>query len=700
MVKLTKSSPASRSTPNASNIDYLSPTVPSSPLGTTNRDIHDGTISEYTAITRTPSPRLRELSHSLPLGPVLDVDESQASHSRSWSQEVYDLMLKGLATSQTSLDRLSATASRRLSASPSANAITPAPLQTTSPRSSYRSFHNTVRSSQDPNTRTDARQNSGVWLLRQSYQSGVSLCSDGATLLQDARRHPPGDSAIVPNTTERKLEEGVPTGKPSPFVVEYPRAHAYLFILHVVFSNFIAMAAWAQTLVPQLLIAAHLGEAETDLGLVAWHTSAYLVALGSAVVVTGRLGDLWGHKKMLLSGLFTFGGSSLVAGFGGSVGSSGSVVLNTFRALQGIGAAIMLPNCIALLGKILPPGRGKDVAFALFAGSGPLGFVSSAALSATFAEYVSWPWSFWCIAAVVGSHIITSALVIPVDDADSQPWWTTQKGFKFDYFGAVFGIVGLGLLAFALQQAYMTGWRHHAYLYVTLAVGIVCVLLFLELELRIVDYPLLATRVPDSATAFAILALGLTSASFAAEIYHLLLLLEMDQQQNALTASAKLTPVAVSGFLSALVAGVCASKIKPTLLVFIASVLSLAGPILLATLVHIPTDSKMSTAYSYWAYIFTPLVLAPIGTVVTFAIAMMVLSDVVALENQGINASLICTFLFYGMVLGDGIAKTVSVQTQSNSPAGHSHLAVWWLLIGLNGAAVVATGLGLARRGC
>jgi len=73
-----------------------------------------------------------------------------------------------------------------------------------------------------------------------------------------------------------------------------------------------------------------------------WVLSAYMIAVGAAMIPAGRLGDLRGHGRMVLAGLVIFRGASLVCGLSPSFG-----LLIGFRALQGLGAAALFTACIA-----------------------------------------------------------------------------------------------------------------------------------------------------------------------------------------------------------------------------------------------------------------------------------------------------------------------------------------------------------------
>ena len=98
---------------------------------------------------------------------------------------------------------------------------------------------------------------------------------------------------------------------------------------------------------PAVMIGLH-----TDINSVVWVTSAYLLAYAVPLLITGRLGDRFGPKNLYLTGLVVFTLASAWSGFASDI-----TMLIIARAVQGLGAALMTPQTMAVITRIFPPDR-------------------------------------------------------------------------------------------------------------------------------------------------------------------------------------------------------------------------------------------------------------------------------------------------------------------------------------------------------
>ena len=110
---------------------------------------------------------------------------------------------------------------------------------------------------------------------------------------------------------------------------------------------------------------------------------------GAFVIMTGRLGSIYGHKKVLLGGAAWWVIWSFINAF-----CTNFVVFNVARALSGIGAAMIVPNAIAMIGTTLPPGKMRNLSLGFFGAGAPVGGWLGALFAGLLAELTPWKWLF------------------------------------------------------------------------------------------------------------------------------------------------------------------------------------------------------------------------------------------------------------------------------------------------------------------
>lgn len=402
----------------------------------------------------------------------------------------------------------------------------------------------------------------------------------------------------------------------------------------------------------------------TNPGTLSWLIAGYSLTVGTFILFTGRLGDLFGWKKMLVIGYCWFGVWSVVAGL--SVYSN-HVLFVFARVFQGIGPAICLPNGLALLGGLYGPGKRKNMAFAIFGSCAPGGSMAGAAFAALFAQLAWWPWTFWSFGIALFIIAAAAAWAIPDPQTDKPglkghalcSWGAV---WELDLLGASIGILALVLFNFAWNQAPIVGWGN-AQCIVTLIAGIFLVPVFFWIEQKIARNPLLPMEICTTSNAFVLGCVALGWANFGicsssssphphpvnstllhsphtnvknAGVFYLWQILEELRGSSPLLASAYLSPLTISGAVAAVVTGALLHKTRPAVVMIIALCAFMTGSILIATLpVH----------QIYWAQIFVTTLVTPFGMDMSFPAATLVVSDSVEKSKQGVAASLVNTIV-------------------------------------------------------
>lgn len=356
-------------------------------------------------------------------------------------------------------------------------------------------------------------------------------------------------------------------------------------------------AGLAQVIAPLRLIGASFGT--QDPGQLSWFPAAYALTVGTFILPAGRLGDLYGHKRLVIAGFTWWSLWSLIGGL--SV-YSGPILLDVCRAMQGIGPALCLPNAVAILGRTYRQGVRKQMMFSAFGATAPTGFVVGAVFTSLLAKYASWQWGFYINAITCLLLAILSFFLIPTTPpphlSPSETTWDLT-----DALGGITGVSGLVLVNIAWNQAPVVGWST-PYTYVLLIVGLVVLGGFGYVELRVSKFPLVPFKDMAADSAFILACMALGWSGFSVWTYYFWQFLLELRHVSPLLASAQFSPACISGLLAAITTGYIIHRVPGSLLMGIALLAFSLGLILLATA---PVDQ------TYWAQTFLSIVIMPWG---------------------------------------------------------------------------------------
>ena len=193
--------------------------------------------------------------------------------------------------------------------------------------------------------------------------------------------------------------------------------------------------------------------------LFAWAFTSYMVLSTVLAPLAGRLSDLFGRKRIYATGILLFLGGSVLCGLSDSM-----VQLIIFRAIQGIGAGVMMPFPSIIAGDIYPvEQRGKVQAF--FTGMWGLSAILAPTLGTFFVTYLSWRWIFFVNVPIC---LIALLALLPYKEV-YQP-----KKAVIDYWGALLFAAGISSLLLITVV--------HSYTYMYGAVGVVLLVVFFLYE--------------------------------------------------------------------------------------------------------------------------------------------------------------------------------------------------------------------------
>jgi EmrB/QacA subfamily drug resistance transporter len=231
--------------------------------------------------------------------------------------------------------------------------------------------------------------------------------------------------------------------------------------------------ALSMILIDETVVSVALPTIERDLGMsqtgLQWVVNAYLLSLAALVAVGGRLGEMLGHGRIFKIGAIVFIAASTACGFAQS-----EAVLIASRAVQGIGAALMIPPSGAIVINTFNVNeRGR--AMGIYAGISMIFLALGPLLGGVLTQGVTWRAVFWVNLPVGLAMLALAHLSLEPDEPDASA--------RLDLGGAFTLVPGLAMVVLGLMQAQRWGWGSAAVV-ALLAVGAVLVVAFIVVERR------------------------------------------------------------------------------------------------------------------------------------------------------------------------------------------------------------------------
>lgn len=459
-------------------------------------------------------------------------------------------------------------------------------------------------------------------------------------------------------------------------LIEMTILREVLFVGICAVSHLMTQAALGQALAPIDIISPTFGSLNP--GQQSWFIAAYSLTVGTFIMMSGQLGDIFGHKRVFAFGYAWLGGWSCFAGF--SAYTESQIFFDVCRAMQGIGPALLMPNALALFGRAYPPGIRKNIVFSIFGALAPAGFVIGAASGSLFAELAWWPWAFWSygIAAFVLGAL---ALLIIPKPLSERP----EIRPAFDWSGSLLVVAGLVLVNVAFNNAPLYGWGK-PHVYFILIMGLMCLGGFIWVEIRAVN-PLLPVRALSSTVGYVLALVGVGWGSFSIWVFYNVRFLQHIRGATPLEVSAQYAPAVVAGLVAAGLTGFMLTHTPVSFVMMISMVAFLAGIVIAAF---------QPPQQIYWAQTFVSIVIMPFGMDMSFPAATVILSNHMPHEHQGLAASLVNTVVNYSISIALGIAGTVEVYAPFESEFEQGRNA-FYSAIGLSGVGVILGLLFFAR---
>ncbi len=393
---------------------------------------------------------------------------------------------------------------------------------------------------------------------------------------------------------------------------------------------------------------------QKDLGLseanLQWIINAYTLVFGGFLLLGGRAGDLLGRKRLFLIGLVIFTVASLLNGL-----STSSGMLIGFRALQGLGAALISPAALSIISTTFEEGKERAKALGVWAaiaiGGSAVGLVLGGALTQSF----SWPWIFFVNVPVgVVAFVLAFRLVPESKNAHVHR--------SYDVGGAVTVTGGLMTLVYAIVKAETDGWGATSTIVLFLAAAALLAA-FLVIETRSAE-PLVRLsifRVRSLATAN--LAMFLVGAGMFAMFFFNTLYIQRVLGYGPLEAGVAFLPFTAGIMISAGLASNLAPRLGVRPVAAVGMLLTVAGMLFFA---------RMPVHGSYVGDVLPGMALASLGMGAVFMPLTLVATTGLEDEDQGLASGLFNTSQQIGGALGLAILSTIA----AGRTHGPSHAAL------------------------
>jgi EmrB/QacA subfamily drug resistance transporter len=394
-----------------------------------------------------------------------------------------------------------------------------------------------------------------------------------------------------------------------------------------------------------------------------WIVTGYALTFGSLLLFGGRVGDLGGHRRVLLIGLGAFGVTSLAAGL-----SPTSVALIVSRFAQGASAAFVAPQALAIITDLFSEGPARTRALGIFQGATAAGASAGIVLGGICTEFIGWRAIFLINPPIIVVLVIAIRRVIPIR--------TRRVGARLDIAGAVLATASIACLIFGLSQGQQHGFTNAAAL-AALALAVVLGTAFVVAQKRSRAPMVPLSVLADPARRAALTAMLLFGAVVAGYVYFTSLYLQDVLRFSPLQAGLAFIPATGTVMVTATqVTRRVLPRFGVRRVLLAGMTIAGLGQLWLVTI---------SNTGSYQVNVLGGIMITAFGMGLVFPTASVAVTSGVGPSERGLAGGLFVTAQQVGQAIGLAALATIAA-ARTNAHGGS-------LVIGYRAAFVVAVGI-------
>lgn len=338
-----------------------------------------------------------------------------------------------------------------------------------------------------------------------------------------------------------------------------------------------------------------------NLDNVVWVTSAYLLAYAVPLLITGRLGDRFGPRRVYLVGLAVFTLASLGCGLSTSLG-----MLIGMRAVQGLGAAMMTPQTMAVITRTFPPER-RGAAMGLWGATSGVAMLVGPLAGGFLVDGLGWEWIFFVNIPVGVIGFVLAWILVPELETHAH---------RFDVVGVILSAVALFLIVFGLQEGEHYDWA--PWVWALIVGGVIVLGGFVWQQFRTRSEPLVPMSLFRERN-FSVSGIGIVTVGFMASgmALPLMFFLQLARGLTPTDAALLLVPMAIAAGILSPLAGRVLDRVDPRVILLPGLLIAAAALVWYSLLMNTETEIWMFLLPSFLLGVGQAGIWGPLATTAT-----------------------------------------------------------------------------------